>query len=136
MVPSVQSVTAGFMGATWQPVSQNVSGLGEARGGNALGLEPTAQTWLATAFAWWWPDDDGKVHGLGNDIVSEIEAATASAQNQLSYKFMNDASWSQQVIASYSDDNVRKLREVQTKYDPSLCFQRLVPGGFKLPTAP
>lgn len=136
VIETVKSATAGFIGITWQPISQNVAGLGKARGGNSLGLQPVAQTWLATAVSWWWPDDDGKVHGAGNDMVNEIESATISARDHLSYKFMNDASWSQQVISSYGGENVKKLEEIQKKYDPKSVFQQLVPGGFKLPIEP
>lgn len=37
------------------------------------------------------------------------------------------------VIESYGPENVKFLQAVSRKYDPDHVFQRLVPGGFKLP---
>ncbi len=45
---------------------------------------------------------------------------------------MNDASYDQDVLAHYGAANLRRLRDVQARYDPDLVFQKLVPGGFKL----
>jgi len=41
--------------------------------------------------------------------------------------------YNQPAIASYGPENVAYLLEVQKQYDPSRVFQRLVPGGQKLP---
>jgi hypothetical protein len=43
--------------------------------------------------------------------------------------------WNQPVLASYGEKNLAKLRAVQAIYDPTHVFQRLVPGGQKLPDA-
>ncbi|RYP06146.1 hypothetical protein DL764_003322 [Monosporascus ibericus] len=93
----IHSVTAGVSAFGMQPISTNVVEQGLARGGNALGLSPEAQTYYVP------------------------------------YLFMNDASWDQDVIEHYGEDNVRKLKGIQAKYDPDQVFQKLVPGGFKLP---
>lgn len=41
--------------------------------------------------------------------------------------------YDQPAIASYGEKNVAKLHEVSAMYDPKGVFQRLVPGGQKLP---
>lgn len=41
--------------------------------------------------------------------------------------------YDQKVIESYGKNNVKKMLEVQKAYDPNHIFQRLVPGGQKLP---
>lgn len=41
--------------------------------------------------------------------------------------------WNQEAIASYGEENVAKLKDVAAIYDPTQVFQRLVPGGQKLP---
>jgi hypothetical protein len=43
--------------------------------------------------------------------------------------------WNQPVLTSYGEKNLAKLRAVQAIYDPTHVFQRLVPGGQKLPDA-
>jgi phage protein D len=41
--------------------------------------------------------------------------------------------YDQPAIASYGEENVNFLKKVAQKYDPSAVFQKLVPGGQKLP---
>jgi hypothetical protein len=45
---------------------------------------------------------------------------------------MNFARGSQNVLASYGAENVRRMQEAVTKYDPEGVFQRLQNGGFLL----
>ncbi|KAI0808814.1 putative FAD-binding oxidoreductase [Xylaria sp. FL0064] len=132
-VKKVKAETAGFIGITMQPISTSAVKAGIIRGGNALGLSPVNQTWLATALSWWWPQNDSATHANGQALVSEFVAASESAKSFLPYRFMNDASWDQKVIESYGEENVWRLKEVQKKYDPNHVFHRLVAGGFKLP---
>ncbi|KAI5862344.1 putative FAD-binding oxidoreductase [Durotheca rogersii] len=132
-VEVVKQITAGFMAVTLQPVSSRAVEIGRSNnGGNALGLEAVNQTWLAVAAGWWFPDDDKTVHDAGGAVIEQLVEAAAAKRDHLSYLFMNDASWDQDVIASYGEANNLKLRQVQRKYDPKLVFQRLVPGGFKI----
>ncbi|OTA53613.1 putative FAD-binding oxidoreductase [Hypoxylon sp. EC38] len=129
----VQSVTAGTVAFGMQPISTSVIEAGNARGGNALGLKAVNQTWYVIDAGWWWEDDDTIVHEGTRDMIDQIEAESKAANDYVPYIFMNDASWDQPVIEHYGDANVRKLKEVQLRYDPNLVFQKLVPGGFKLP---
>ena len=43
------------------------------------------------------------------------------------------AGWDQEVIASYGEENVARLKQIAASYDPDAVFQNLVPGGQKLP---
>jgi hypothetical protein len=38
----------------------------------------------------------------------------------------------QDPLGSYGADNVRYMKEVSRRYDPTRFFQRMVPGGFKV----
>ncbi|PYH43915.1 FAD-binding oxidoreductase [Aspergillus saccharolyticus JOP 1030-1] len=118
-----------------QPISASavLAGTAPGRGaGNALGLQPVNQTWLVLDIGWELAADDARVHRATAGVRAEIEALAQQERSDLEYIFMNDASWDQEVIAHYGEANVRRLREVQRRYDPDLVFQRLVPGGFKL----
>ncbi|KAK8047712.1 hypothetical protein PG996_015776 [Apiospora saccharicola] len=42
-------------------------------------------------------------------------------------------SQSQDVLGSYGPENVDKMRQVAAKYDPDRVFQKLCPGGWKIP---
>ncbi|KAI0832164.1 putative FAD-binding oxidoreductase [Hypoxylon sp. FL0890] len=132
-VETIKAVTAGFMAITMQPISSGSVEIGRASNeGNALGLEAVNQTWLATATGWWFPNDDQTVHDAGDAIIDQFVAASTSKGDHVPFLFMNDASWDQDVLVSYGEENYKRLKEVQMKYDPNLVFQRLVPGGFKL----
>ncbi|KAK8084262.1 hypothetical protein PG997_005533 [Apiospora hydei] len=88
--------------------------------GNALGLEPDAAA-------------DKTMRVAGDALYAEIEAVAKQHDGRLRYLSMNDANEGQPVIASYGDDNVRRMREVREHYDPHGVFDRLLAGAFKLP---
>ncbi|MCJ1231631.1 hypothetical protein MMC12_008310, partial [Toensbergia leucococca] len=129
----IESLNSGSLALGLQPISKSVVLAGEARGGNALGLECVNQTWFVLDTGHWFPEDDEAAHIATRGIHARIENATQSDGNYLPYQFMNDASYDQDVIAHYGAANVQRLRAVQRMYDPKLVFQRLVSGGFKLP---
>lgn len=64
------------------------------------------------------------------DAVSDF-AGTIEGGN-LEWKHLNYADKSQDVLASYGAENVRRMKEAAAKYDPEQVFQKLVPGGFKI----
>jgi hypothetical protein len=124
---TMQALEGGFLSASVQPISSRAAG-----GHNPLSLQAVDQTWLAFSTAWQRPEDDTTAHGAGRTIVSEVERAAGADGGRLPYLFMNDASWDQDVISGYGDENIRKMKLVQERYDPTGVFQSLVPGGFKL----
>ncbi|KAI1456430.1 putative FAD-binding oxidoreductase [Annulohypoxylon moriforme] len=132
-VKNMKDITAGTGIFTLQGVSARAVLEGNKSGGNALGLKPVPQSWFHTDIGWWFLDDDVTAHEAIRSLTNEVEEAATGQDSYLPYLFMNDASLDQQVIKHYGENNVQRLREVQQKYDPSEVFQRLVPGGFKLP---
>ncbi|KAI0111795.1 putative FAD-binding oxidoreductase [Daldinia grandis] len=130
----IANVTSGTVVLGMQPISINAIEAGYARGGNALGLRPVDQTWYVIDAGWWDEKDDEIVHDSIRDITGVIEEASTGGDSYVPYLFMNDASWDQDVIGQYGEENVKKLKAVQSRYDPEHVFQKLVPGGFKLPS--
>jgi hypothetical protein len=45
----------------------------------------------------------------------------------------NYAGGIQDVFSSYGQSSIQFMKEVSSRYDPAGVFQKLVPGGFKLP---
>ncbi len=138
----LQALTAGSMAFAMQPISSSAVLAGQAAGstknqtgtgGNALGLDAVDQTWLLLESGWWSADGDARAHNATRGILDRIEAASRTSGDYVPYLFMNDASWDQDVIAHYGAANVARLKDVQKRYDPNQVFQKLVPGGFKLP---
>ncbi|KAK4183229.1 hypothetical protein QBC35DRAFT_120528 [Podospora australis] len=129
----IQDLTAGSMAIGLQPISANAVQAGAKQGqGNALGLTNTDQSWFVLDVGWWNTQDDVTAHKATDKIRGAIHDAAVSRQKDVAYIFSNDASYDQNVIGSYGKANVAKMKIVQTKYDPTKVFQRLVPGGFKL----
>jgi FAD/FMN-containing dehydrogenase len=132
-VPRLAELTAGTMILTLQPIHPNVVRQGQAKGGNALGLEPRTQTWFGLNYGWWNAEDDGTALRLVPALHRRVQDLAKHERVSLDYIFMNDAFHRQPVIASYGRDNVKRLRAVQREYDPRRVFHKLVPGGQKVP---
>lgn len=62
---------------------------------------------------------DNAVHA--EDIIRNVE-----------FRYLNYSDISDDPLGTYGDDNVKKMREVANKYDPTGVFQTRVPGGFKI----
>ncbi|CAG8980501.1 hypothetical protein HYALB_00013102 [Hymenoscyphus albidus] len=132
-IKTIKSVTAGSQAFGIQPITTSLVEAGRRMGGNALGLECVNQTWLVLDSGWWSSNDDMTVHNAARDMIGDIDSASKSGGDYVEYIFMNDASWDQEVIRHYGAENVQRLKRVSELYDPNCVFQRLVPGGYKLP---
>ncbi|TGJ86596.1 hypothetical protein E0Z10_g2195 [Xylaria hypoxylon] len=117
-VATIGALQAGTLIAAVQPISASAA---------------VNQTWWTITVSWWNAEDDATVYGAVASFADKVRAAADAAGTSLEYIFMNDANTHQPVIASYGKANVHRLRAVQQAYDPHLVFQRLVPGGQKLP---
>lgn len=104
-------------------------------GGNVMGLEHQRENGILFAIvamlktkeqeAFAYPKVKALIATL-EEFVSAIEGGW------IKWKYMNYADKSQDVLASYGEENVQKMKDAAAKYDPDGVFQRLVPGGFKI----
>jgi hypothetical protein len=131
--PKIAEVTGLQATMTWQTVAANVAREGKKRGGNSLGLEDVAQTWLIVNSAWALQSDDKKALGIQKAFIGEVEKMASKRGLLHKFRYLNDAAIDQDPIAGYGRENIGHLWEVSRKYDPEGVFQRLVGGGFKLP---
>ncbi|KAK0615283.1 hypothetical protein B0T17DRAFT_541541 [Bombardia bombarda] len=118
------------------PITPRAVQEGIKKGHNSLGLE----------------DNGGKVLGIlyfgltisnieDTPLVLPAHTAFVESMKRLAasrgllhrYMMLTYSGWDQNVIEGYGPDNVARLLAVQAKYDPTHVFQRLVPGGQKLP---
>lgn len=104
--------------------SGNVLGL-EQNTGDAILIQASASVRTAELEAWARP----KVRAL----VDEVRAFASNIEGGvMPWVYLNYAHSSQEVLQSYGPENVRRIREAASKYDPEGVFQRLCPGGFKI----
>ena len=134
-IDQIKTTPGGTIALGLQPISSSLVNAGNARGGNALGLQAINQTWFVLDAGWLDADGDAVAHDATRAFSERVRREAVDEGVDIPYIFMNDASYDQDVIAHYGEANVRRLRDVQARYDPGLVFQRLVPGGFKIPAA-
>lgn len=118
----------------FQPFPAFLSKLATERGGNILGLDRHKDDALVLLGSL-------AVKGIDQETIGrhkmmrwkdDIENYSKELEAWLEYKYMNYADASQDVLASYGEENAWKLKEVSEKYDPGGIFQTRVSGVFKL----
>ncbi|KAK4916768.1 hypothetical protein LTR66_016991, partial [Elasticomyces elasticus] len=86
------------------------------------------------------PDHDEFVQKMqklaaSRDLLHPYLFVITVANVRICSSMLTYSGWNQPVLTSYGEKNLAKLRAVQAIYDPTHVFQRLVPGGQKLPDA-
>lgn len=141
---------AGFL-LVFQQMSKEAVTKGQDLGHNAFGMAvqtqsckyntylfftgelvaPTVLGFTATAT---WQDDahDETMHQAIDSMGDEVAQIAVSMGLSRPLLFPNDASYSQNPMKSFGNENLSRLRAVSRKYDPGKVFQRVQNGGFKL----
>lgn len=117
----------------WQPIGADWMAASAAKGGNALGLDPSkvylcyaeVVEWIGSAY-------DDIVAKWVEDTTYKINNATQEAGLYDPFNYMGDSAGFQSIFPGYGETNHRKLQTIARKYDPSGVFQTLMPGGFKV----
>ncbi|KAI0171913.1 hypothetical protein GGR52DRAFT_447046 [Hypoxylon sp. FL1284] len=105
-----------------------------AAGGNVLGLERNAGNCVLMQMNAMTrtPEQRAFVYPKLRAGVEAVRRYAAQLDALADWVYMNYADASQDVLASYGPDNVRKMRDVAARYDPQQVFQKLCPGGEKI----
>ena len=117
---------------TLQPIAASTVTKGQSRGGNPLGIEEEAQTWLVINCGWSLEADDKMVLATSAEFLNKVDETAASKGLSFTFLYLNDAAMDQRPIDSYGDENVQRLKGISREYDPDGVFQKLAKGGFKL----
>lgn len=105
-----------------------------ARGGNVLGMERFTENFdmYQSYLSWSEARDDELFINLGLMLTDGIQKFATEHGTAVDYLYLNYADKDQDPLSAYGADNVRFMKEVAAKYDPSEVFQTLLPGGFKI----
>lgn len=108
------------------------------RGGNPLGMsDPNQPLYLIhIACLWKLQSDDDTIYTFVSKVLQRIKDEAKQRNKTSRFLYMNYASKFEDVIASYGEENQRRLKDVAAKYDPRRVFQELQPGYFKLDGPP
>lgn len=137
---------------TLQPIPVNLVEQGIAKGGNPLALpkvnhqcelaiymtDLTLRVQQLMSAGWTtlvdWNDanDDATVRAAPIAVTEKWKELGEMRGSYIPFLFMNDASRDQNPLAAYGSTNVKKLKAVSQKYDPSQLFQTLQNDGFLL----
>lgn len=118
-----------------QPLPKDYARIAEEKGGNMLGLEnlrSNAVMWTGGVFVTTDETDFAVAQQRLSEMTGAIYEYAESVDGAEDLVYLNYASTRQDVFASYGADNVKYLREVAAKYDPTGVFQTRIPGGFKI----
>ncbi|KAG4429966.1 hypothetical protein IFR05_014554 [Cadophora sp. M221] len=118
-----------------QPLHRAILAANEKMGGNILGLgDKDGNTiWYAILLTWDDTDFDKAINDACKKFFADVTVAAKRLGVYHPFIYLNYATKDQDPISSYGAVNVRKLKAAAKKYDPDQVFQKLVPGGFKLP---
>ena len=125
-------MTGFHVSIVFQPIAASTIAQGKSRGGNPLGLEEAAQTWLVLNCGWSLEADDRRVLATGAKFLDEVDKMAACKGLSKTFRYLNDAAMDQRPIDSYGHENVQRLKSISKEYDPDGVFQKLVKGGFRL----
>ncbi|KAI1111367.1 FAD-binding domain-containing protein [Nemania sp. NC0429] len=119
------------------PITPRAVQEGIAKGHNSLGLENAGDRVLGTIYFGVTCDsldDADEVLPAHDKFVESMIDLAKERGLHYPYIMLTYSGYDQKVIESYGEENVKKMLEVQKAYDPNGVFQRLVPGGQKLPS--
>ncbi|KAJ3956032.1 hypothetical protein N0V92_007429 [Colletotrichum tropicale] len=116
-----------------QPLPKHFATKGS--GNNVLGLETSLThnsiIWLGqvqTRTA----EQEALAHAKLAATTAELEAFAEANGKATPWRYLNYVNPAQDPIKTYGEENVKFLKEVAAKYDPTGVFQTRVPGGFKI----
>ncbi|RYP60728.1 hypothetical protein DL771_010404 [Monosporascus sp. 5C6A] len=124
-----------------QPLPAYFGALGQAAGGNVLGMEDTVREnalILAGGIEIDPKASDAAIEAAAAAVKAmsdRIDRFVAQVGGDVAFRYMNYASEEQNPLGSYGEANVRLMKEVAARYDPEGVFQTRVPGGFKISEA-
>ncbi|KAI1394750.1 hypothetical protein F4819DRAFT_501584 [Hypoxylon fuscum] len=115
-----------------QPLTREAVRAGENRGGNILGMEKVPQSCWIFVCDWRQNQDDEAVRNALDIVLQRVEKAAVDGKLLLNLRFPTYSGASQNVLTSFGAENVKKLHEAASRYDPERVFQELQNGGFLL----
>ncbi len=78
-------------------------------------------------------EDDDDIAKYLNHLIAITQEPAKNHDGLVEFQYLNYASKGQEPISGYGSENVKFLQAVSKRYDPLQTFQKLLPGGFKLP---
>lgn len=81
---------------------------------------------------WQNAEDDEEVITWQKNLREDMHAENIKHGVGLDFMYYNDCGDDQDAFSGLPPANLKKLKKIRDKYDPTLVFTELVSGGFKL----
>ncbi|TEY25961.1 hypothetical protein BOTCAL_1250g00010 [Botryotinia calthae] len=120
---------------TLQTIPPSLVAASESRGGNPMGFPSLAHQWWTTITDWASEKDDETVLSAVKSIGDQFETLGAARNSYLPYLYMNDCYADQNPLTQYPPANIKTMKYIAAKYDPSRVFQLLQKDGCLLSKA-
>jgi hypothetical protein len=130
----LKSIDNILFSVTFEPIPVSMIQQSNARGQNALGLNPSSGPLVVILFYTSWDNtsDTKHIYKVNKKALASIEAEAKSKSVAANYRYLNYAFPHQDPIGSYGYESRARLQAVSSKYDPEGFFQSVVAGPFKL----
>ncbi|GAP91461.1 putative FAD binding domain-containing protein [Rosellinia necatrix] len=118
-----------------QPLPSYRWSFGEQHGGNVLGLDDLQNNALLyTAGVGMISDSAPReaAYAQVKEMGAKVADFAKSVQGDMEFIYLNYADVSQDPLTTYGPANIKLMKDVAAKYDPTGVFQTRVPGGFKV----
>ncbi|TGJ86627.1 hypothetical protein E0Z10_g2184 [Xylaria hypoxylon] len=118
-----------------QPLPSYRWPFGKRNGGNVLGLDDLKNNALLYTAGIGILTDDApleEAHALVKEMKTKLVDYAKSVQGDMDFIYMNYADADQDPLRSYGAANIKFIKDVAAKYDPTGVFQTCVPGGYKI----
>ncbi|KAJ5099569.1 hypothetical protein N7532_006570 [Penicillium argentinense] len=100
--------------------------------GNVWGLEEESHILWQFSTGWALAQDDLRVEAWSRQLAEHLHAINVKKGIASEFVYMGDAGEWQDPFAGFPKENVARMREIRSSYDPKGIFSRLNWGGFKL----
>ncbi|KAK7446497.1 hypothetical protein CaCOL14_010906 [Colletotrichum acutatum] len=121
-----------IIGFSWNPVTPHAVRESNRKGGNTGGWLEVNQNSLNLRTSWGNANDDAAALQMDADFLTKAKELARKRDALMPNQWMNNAAETADVISTYGEENIKKMKAVSQKYDKEGTFQRLVPGGYKL----
>ncbi|KDQ27404.1 hypothetical protein PLEOSDRAFT_1104095 [Pleurotus ostreatus PC15] len=116
-----------------QPMNEGMFSAGQKRGGNPFGLSvENGDQFLMLVMVFWTNPEESALMKAKTQEYLKVSMDLARERGLLTeFIYANYASGTQNVLESYGEENIKKMRAVKEKYDPNDLLE-VWKGGWKL----
>lgn len=118
----------------FQPLPTLYAKKSAERGGNVMGLDRVTEDAIIFMAGMHVKEESMREYGdaQAKEWLAGVKEFALEKDTFVDWMFLNYADKSQNPISTFGEENIAKIRDAATKYDPNGVFQTQCPGGYKI----